>query len=59
MNGVTIKFKLDTGADVTVIGDSIYSRFFSKTNLQRAHKKLYGPVKANFTAWVYSKRYCD
>ena len=55
MNGVTIKFKLDTGADVTVIGDSI----FSKTNLQRAHKKLYGPVKANFTAWVYSKRYCD
>ena len=47
VNGVTIKFKLDTGAYVTVIGDSIYSRFFSKTNLQRAHKKkLYGPCKS-------------
>ena len=46
VNDVTIKFKLDTGADVTVIGDSIYSRFFSKTNLQRAHKKLFGPCKS-------------
>ena len=45
-NGVTIKFKLDTGADVTVSGDSIYSRFFSKTNLQRAHKKLFEPCKS-------------
>ena len=45
VNDVRIKFKLDTGADVTVIGDSIYSRFFSKTNLQRAHKKLFGPCK--------------
>lgn len=45
MNGVTVKFKLHTGADVTVIGDSIYSRFFSKTNLQRAQNKLYGPCK--------------
>ena len=48
MNGVTIKFKLDTGADVTVIGDSIYStsRFFSNTNLLKAHKKLFGPCKS-------------
>ena len=50
VNDVTIKFKLDTGADVMVIRDSIYSRFFSKTNLQRAHKKLFGPCK--------SKRHC-
>ena len=33
VNGMTIKFKLDMGADVTVIGDSIYSHFFSNTNL--------------------------
>ena len=46
VNGVTIKFKLDMDADVTVIRDSIYSRFFSKTNLQRAHKKLYRPCKS-------------
>lgn len=46
VNGVTIRFKLDTGTDVTVIGDSIYSRFFGKTNLQRAHTKLYGPCKS-------------
>ena len=48
VNDVTIKFKLDTGADVMVIRDSIYSRFFSKTNLQRAHKKLFGPCKSKF-----------
>jgi len=59
VNGVTIKFKLDKGADMTVIGDSIYSHFFSKTNLLIAHKKLFGPVKANFTVWVYYKQNCD
>jgi len=46
VNGMTIKFKLDMGADVTVIGDSIYSHFFSNTNLQRAHKKIFGPCKS-------------
>jgi len=46
VNGVTIKFKLDTGAEVMVIGDSIYSCFFRNTNLQRAHKKLFGPCKS-------------
>ena len=30
VNGVTIKLKLDTGADMTVIGDSTYSLFLSK-----------------------------
>ena len=46
VNGVTVKFKLDTGADVTVIGDSIYTRFFSKNKLEKAHKKLFGPCKS-------------
>ena len=46
MNGMAIKFKLDTGADVTVIGNSIYSRFFINTNLLRARKKLFGPSKS-------------
>ena len=46
MNGMTIKFKLDTGADVTVIRDSIYSHFFNNTNLLRTHKKPFGPCKS-------------
>ena len=46
VNSMTIKFKLDMGADVTVIGDSIYSHFFSNTNLWRTHKKLFGPCKS-------------
>ena len=59
VNGVTIKFMLDTGAYVTVIGDSIYSRSSAKP-ISREHTRSYtGLVKANFTAWVYSKRSCD
>lgn len=46
VNGVTIKFKLDMGADVTVIGDLIYSHFFSKTKLEKAHKNLFRPCKS-------------
>ena len=30
VNGVTIKFKLDTGADVMVFGDSIVSSFLGQ-----------------------------
>ena len=42
----TVKFKLDTGADVTVIGDLMYIRFFSKNKLEKAHKKLFRPCKS-------------
>lgn len=32
VNGVIVKFKLDMGVDLMVIGDLIYSCFFSKIN---------------------------
>ena len=46
VNGVTFKFKSDTSADVTVIGDSTYTRFFSKNKLEKARMKLFGPCKS-------------
>ena len=46
VNGMTVKFKLDTGVDVTVIGDETYTHFFSKNKLKKAHKKLFGPCKS-------------
>ena len=45
VNGVTIKFKLDTGADVTVIGDETYTHFFTAWGY--------------FTAWEYFQQNCD
>ena len=42
VNGTKIQFKLDSGADVTVIGGSIYSRFFRQNKLERSRKKLFG-----------------
>ena len=42
VNGVTLTFKLDTGAEVTIIRDLIYSRFFSETDLEKARKRLFG-----------------
>ena len=46
VNGTKIQFKLDSGADVTVIGGSIYSRFFGQNKLERSRKKLFSPCKS-------------
>ena len=46
VNGTKIQFKLDSRADVTVIGGSIYSRFFGQNKLERTRKKLFGPCKS-------------
>ena len=40
------KFKLDSGMDVTVIGDSIYSLFFNKTKLEETPKEVFGSCKS-------------
>ena len=40
VNGVKLTFKLDTGAEVTIIRDLIYARF---SDLEKARKRLFGP----------------
>ncbi|KAK0142809.1 hypothetical protein N1851_019260 [Merluccius polli] len=55
LHGHNIQFKLDTGAEVTVISDSLYHRL-QTAPLQHTTKRLYGPsrikldVRGKFTA---------
>ena len=43
INGSPVKFKIDTGADVTVISDTTYKALAKKTPLKPAKKSLTGP----------------
>ena len=47
-NKKTINFKLDSGVDVTIIGGSVYSCFFSNVTLEKSCRKLHGPCKSLF-----------
>ena len=44
VNGIELRFKIDTGADVTVVPESVYKTTISNANLQTATKhSLRGP----------------
>ena len=43
INGSPVKFKIDTGADVSVISDTTYKALAKKTPLKPAKKSLTGP----------------
>ena len=43
LNGQPVTFKLDTGADVTVIPMGVHRRQREKTKLYPAQKRLHGP----------------
>lgn len=43
VNGVGVVFRVDTGADVTVISDDLYRSFFQKFRLVLIKDKLFGP----------------
>ena len=45
VNGTQMTFKLDTGADVTVIPESLFNKMKSP-KLSKAKRKLYGPNKS-------------
>ena len=45
VNGTKVNFKLDSGADVSVISEEIYNQLNSATALQKPDKKLFGPCK--------------
>ena len=45
VNGKQINFKLDSGADVSVIPEGTYKKLASSVTLQKAYNKLYGPCK--------------
>ena len=56
LNELAVKFKVDTGADVTVIPPNIYHSVVPKRSLSKCDKTLLGPCKhklyclGNFTA---------
>ena len=57
-NENAVKFKVDTGADVTVIPPNIYHSLVRKPSLSKCDKTLMGPWKqlcclGNFTAKLY------
>ena len=45
INGSPVEFKIDTGADVSVISDSTYKTLAKKTSLRPAKKSLTGPSR--------------
>ncbi|XP_028514411.1 uncharacterized protein K02A2.6 [Exaiptasia diaphana] len=47
VNNVVIDFKLDSGADVTVIGDEMYKTLLSSYSLRDTNKRLYGPCRTH------------
>ena len=55
LNGSPVEFKIDTGADVSVISDTTYKALAKKTPLKPAKKFLMGPssqlldVRGQFT----------
>ena len=50
-----IKFKVDTGADVTVISDTLYQSQFSKDLLKQSKRTLRGPDQTSLDVLGYFK----
>ena len=44
LNGVPVKFKIDTGADVTAVSEEIFNKLHGVT-LRKSNKSLVGPAK--------------
>ena len=44
--GHEITFKVDSGADVSVIGEAVYKRYLSKIPLKKSSKRLFGPCRS-------------
>ena len=58
LNNTAVKFKIDTGADITVISESTYLAFPSRPQLMPANSTLNSPggkIKGRFLAHTVTK----
>ena len=54
LNDISIDFKIDTGADVTVIPESVF-KHLKNTMLQPCMCSLSGPCQNNLSLWTISR----
>ena len=45
IEGQEIDFKVDSGTDVSVIGDTIYYKYFNNMLLRKTNKRLFSPCQ--------------